>query len=109
MAAKTAAELSKEYRLRKKAKAAALGVKHLSVEVAAGVEPRLVLLMRAHGFAQFEELFQTMALNLLEASPKLAAQMLKRPSASEFQIKPKHARQLREFAETGEPDDGDQE
>jgi HPt (histidine-containing phosphotransfer) domain-containing protein len=106
MAAKTAAELSKEYRQRKKAKAAALGVKHLSVEVAAGVEQRLIELMQAHGFEQFEELFQTLALNVLDAPPDLVAQMLKRPSASEFQIKPKHARQLREFAETGEPDDG---
>lgn len=106
MAAKTAAELSKEYRQRKKAKAAALGVKHLSVEVAAGVEHRLGALMQVHGFEQFEELFQTMALNVLDATPELAAKMLKRPSASEFQIKPKHARQLREFAQTGEPDDG---
>ncbi|MGI4841070.1 MAG: hypothetical protein ACRYF9_26065 [Janthinobacterium lividum] len=105
MAAKTAAALSKEYRQRKKAKAVALGVKHLSVEVAAGVEPRLIELMQAHGFEQFEELFQTLALNVLEAPPDLAVQMLKRPSASGFQIKPKHARQLREFAKTGEPDD----
>jgi hypothetical protein len=109
MAAKTAAQNSKEYRARRKAKAAALGVKLLAVEVSAGVEQRLGIVMKAQGFEQFEELFQTLALNLIDAPPDLAARMLKRPSASEFQIKPKHARQLREFAETGEPDDGDQE
>lgn len=109
MAAKTAAVLSKEYRDRKKAKAAALGVKRLSVEVAAGIEPRLAEVMQTHGFEQFEELFQTLALNLLDAEPDLAAKMLKRPSASVFKIKPKHARQLREFAKTGEPADAAEE
>lgn len=107
MAAKTAAQNAKEYRARKKAKAAALGVKYLPVEVSTGVEQRLAGVMKAQGFEQFEELFQTLAMNLLDAPPDLAAKMLKRPNASEFQIKPKHAHQLREFAETGEPDDGD--
>lgn len=106
MAAKTDAQYAKEYRERQKIKAKALGVKRLSVEVAAGVEPRLIELMQAHGFEQFEELFQTLALNAIDAPADLAAQMLKRPNASEFQIKQKHARQLREFAKTGEPDDG---
>jgi chemotaxis methyl-accepting protein methylase len=106
MAAKTDAQYAKEYRERQKIKAKALGVKRLSVELAEGVERRLADLMEAHGFEQFEELFQTLALNVLDAEPELAAKMLKRPNASEFQIKPKHARQLREFAKTGEPNDG---
>lgn len=109
MAAKTAAQNAKEYRARKKAKATALGVKCLPVEVSTGVEQRLAGLMKAQGFEQFEELFQTLALNLLAAAPEVSEFMLRRPIASEFKIKPKHARQLREFAETGEPDDGDQE
>lgn len=100
-----AAVHSKDYRDRQKQKAAALGVKHLSVEVAVGVEQRLQRVMSDHGFEQFEELFQTLALNLAEAPADLADQMLKRPSASEFKIKPKHARQLRSFAKHGEGDD----
>lgn len=99
--AKSPAQASKEYRERQKAKAEALGVKQISIEVAVGVEARLAQLMTEHGFEQFEELFQTLALNLLSAPPALAASMLKRPDASSFQIKPKHARQLREFAESG--------
>lgn len=109
MAAKTDAQYAKEYRERQKLKAKALGVKRLSVELAEGVERRLADLMEIHGFEQFEELFQTLALNVLDAKPDIAAKMLKRPNASEFLIKPKHTRQLREFAKTGEPDDGDEE
>lgn len=106
MAAKTDAQYAKEYRERQKLKAKALGVKRLSVELAEGVERRLADLMEVHGFELFEELFQTLALNVLDATPDLSAQMLKRPNASEFQITLKQSRQLREFAETGEPDDG---
>jgi len=102
--AKSAAQSSKEYREREKLKSQALGVKQISIEVAAGVEARLAQLMVDHGFEQFEELFQTLALNLSTAPPDLAASMLKRPDASSFQIKPKHARQLREFAESGDID-----
>jgi len=101
----SAARHSKAYRERKKQKSVDLGVKHLSVEVAVGVEQRLQRVMADHGFKQFEELFQTLALNLAEAPADLADKMLKRPSASEFKIKPKHARQLRSFAKHGEGDD----
>lgn len=97
----SAARHSKAYRERKKQKAAALGVKRLSVEVAVGVEQRLQQVMAEHGFEQFVELFQTLALNVAEAPVELAAEMLKRPSASGFKIKPKHTRQLREFVESG--------
>lgn len=99
--AKSPKQASKEYRERLKAKAEALGVKQIGIEVAAGVEARLAQLMADHGFEQFEELFQTLALNLSTAPADLLASMLKRPDASSFQIKPKHARQLREFAESG--------
>jgi hypothetical protein len=109
MAAKTAAQNAKEYRARKKAKAAALGVKCLPVEVSAGVEQRLAGLMKAQGFEQFEELFQTMALNLLDAPPEVSEFMLRRPSASGFKVTPKQARQLREVAKTGELEDSKHE
>ncbi|MBC2676884.1 hypothetical protein [Pseudomonas baltica] len=99
--AKSAAQASKEYRERQKMKSEALGVKQISIDVATGVEARLAQLMVDHGFEQFEELFQTLALNLSTASADLVESMLKRPDASSFQIKPKHARQLREFAESG--------
>lgn len=99
--AKSAAQASKEYRERQKKKSEALGVKQISIDVAAGVEARLAQLMVDHRFEQFEELFQTLALNLSTASADLVESMLKRPDASSFQIKPKHARQLSEFAESG--------
>lgn len=99
--AKSPKQASKEYRERQKAKAEALDVKEISIELAIGVEKRLAQLMVDHGFEQFEELFQTMALNLLAAPQDLADSMLKRPDASSFQIKPKHTRQLREFVEAG--------
>jgi chemotaxis methyl-accepting protein methylase len=99
--AKSAKQAAKEYRARQKAKAEALGVKQISIEVAAGVESRLAELMEKHKFEQFEELFQTLALNLLAAPHDVVASMLKRPDASSFQIKPKHTRQLREFVEAG--------
>ncbi len=103
-----AAVHSKDYRARKKQKAVALGVKHLTIEVATGVEQRLRQVMIQHGFKQLDELFQTLALNLADAPAGQAAKMLKRPSASVFQISPKQARQLREFAERGEPDAEDE-
>jgi chemotaxis methyl-accepting protein methylase len=99
--AKSAAQASKEYRERQKMKYEALGVKQISIDVAAGVEARLAQLMVDHGFEQFEELFQTLTLNLSTAPDDLVASMLKRPDASSFQVKTKHARQLREFAESG--------
>lgn len=99
--AKSPKQASKDYRERQKMKSEALGVKEIGIEVAAGVEARLAQLMGDHGFEQFEELFQTLALNLSTAPADLVASMLKRPDASSFQIKPKHARQLREFAESG--------
>lgn len=99
--AKSAAQAAKEYRARQKAKAEALGMKQISIDVAEGVESRLADLMEKHRFEQFEELFQTLALNLLAAPPDVVATMLKRPDASSFQIKPKHTRQLREFVEAG--------
>lgn len=76
-------------------------MKRIGIDVAAGVELRLAGMMEAHGFEQFEELFQTLALNLFAAPRDVAASMLKRPDASSFQIKPKHTRQLREFVEAG--------
>jgi hypothetical protein len=99
--AKSPKQASKDYRARQKAKAEALGVTRIGIDVAAGIEPRLVELMERHGFEQFEELFQTLALNLLVAPHDEVASMLKRPDASSFQIKPKHTRQLREFVEAG--------
>lgn len=99
--AKSPAQAARDYRARQKEKAAALGVKRIGIDVAAGVEARLAEFMAAHGFEQFEELFQTLALNLLAAPPDLATSMLRRPDASSFQIKPKHTRQLREFVEAG--------
>lgn len=102
--AKSSAQAAKEYRARQKAKAEALGMRRISIDVAEGVESRLAELMEKHKFEQFEELFQTLALNLLAASPDLADFMLKRPDASSFQIKPKHTRQLREFVEAGGTD-----
>lgn len=104
--AKSAAQASKDYRERQKMKYKALGVKQITIDLAAGVEARLAQLMENHGFEQFEELFQTFALNLSTAPVDLVASMLKRPDASSFQIKPKHARQLREFAESGGTDAG---
>jgi hypothetical protein len=94
-----AARYSKASRARKAAKAAALGVKEIKIEVAQGVERRLVNIVADHGFNGMVELFQTMALNLAEAAPEVLEQMLKRPSASVFKVTPKQARQLREFAE----------
>lgn len=99
--AKSPAQAARDYRARQKAKAEALGLKRIGIDVAAGVEARLAEVMAAHKFEQFEELFQTLALNLLAAPPDLAASMLRRPDASSFQIKPKHTRQLREFVGAG--------
>lgn len=99
--AKSAAQASKDYRERQKMKSEALGMKQISIDVTAGVEARLAQLMEDHGFKQFEELFQTLALNLSTAPADLIASMLKRPYASSFQIKPKHTRELREFVEAG--------
>lgn len=99
--AKSPKQASKDYRERQKAKAEALGVKRISIDVAEGVESRLAELMEKHRFEQFEELFQTLALNLLAAPHDVVVSMLKRPDASSFQIKSKHTRQLREFVEAG--------
>jgi hypothetical protein len=102
--AKSPKQASKDYRERQKANAEALGIRRISIDVAEGIESRLAELMEKRGFEQFEELFQTLALNLLAAPPDLADSMLKRPDASSFQIKPKHTRQLREFVEAGGTD-----
>lgn len=99
--AKSPKQASTDYRKRQKAKVEALGIKRISIDVAEGVESRLAELMQKHRFEQFEELFQTLALNLLAAPHDVVASMLKRPDASSFQIKPKHTRQLREFVEAG--------
>ena len=104
-----AAKHSRDYRKNKKAKAERLGIETLSVEVPIGIKKRLKVAMAEHGISQIQELYQTLALNFADASPDLAKQMLKRPSASVFTMKPKHARQLREFAEKGEPEDGTEE
>jgi hypothetical protein len=94
------ARYSKTYREKRDAKAAALGVKRIKIEVALGVEQRLVSIIADHKFNGMVELFQTMALNLADAAPEVLEQMLKRPSASVFKVTPRQARQLREFADS---------
>jgi hypothetical protein len=101
------AKYSRAYRQRKAAKAAALGVKEIKIEVALGVERRLVSIIADHKFNGMVELFQTMALNLAEAAPEVLEQMLKRPSASVFKVTPKQARRLKEFSKKS-PIDADE-
>lgn len=98
------ARWSKTYREKRNAKDAALGVKQIRIEVAQGVERRLVSIIADHKFNGLVELFQTIALNLAEAAPEVLEQMLKRPSASVFKVTPKQARQLREFAQKSAAD-----
>lgn len=97
---------SKAYREKKKAKAQALGTNKSRSRPRPSVEQRLLTIMARRCFSGLVELFQAMALNVLDAAPDLAAQMLKHPIASELQIKPKYARQLRELAKIREPDGG---
>ena len=101
-----AAKHSAAYRARKNAEKDKLGIEKLSVAVPIGINKKLRQLMKAHGFDNRQELYQTMVLYLVDA-PHDEAKRILTPAPSGFVITEKLARQLIEagMAETQVEDD----
>ncbi len=108
MAKKTPADYARKAREKKKGIKAALGIETIEVDVAIGVQEGIERVKQEHGFELTKELFATAAVNMISATPDQLAWILRRPDASAFEIKPKHARALREFAMKGPPADEDE-
>lgn len=94
MAKNSAAKHSSDYRQRVVEKNAALGIEKLTVEVSQGMTQGLECLMREHGFAQRQEVYQNLLRHVLSLDYDEAAKLL-HPITSAFDISPKLARQFR--------------
>jgi hypothetical protein len=103
-----AAKHSAAYRARKKAEKNKLGIEKLSVDVPLGINKKLRQLMKTHGFDNRQELYQTMVLYLVDASPDEAKRILT-PAPSGFVVTEKLARQLRELGMAEDDPDADEE
>jgi hypothetical protein len=103
-----AAKHSAAYRARKNAEKDKLGIEKLSVDVPLGINKKLRQLMKTHGFDNRQELYQTMVLYLVDASPDEAKRILA-PAPSGFVVTEKLARQLRELGMAEDAPDADEE
>lgn len=90
-----AAKHSKDYRDRKNAEAARLGIETVKMDVPRGTKTGLLDAQAAHGYTQLQEMLQDLQLSFLAADPEEQARRLKRPDAPVFEISPKLARQFK--------------
>ncbi|OQR30290.1 hypothetical protein BWR59_17185 [Pseudomonas sp. Bc-h] len=101
-----AAKHSADYRARQKAEKQKLGVEILKVAVPVGINRHLQKLMKAHGFKNKQELYQTVVLSLVGAEPDEAKRMLTLPPSG-FVVTEKLARQLKELGMADPDPDAD--
>jgi len=91
-----AARHSADYREREKKKAEKLGIEDVTITMPAGIKKALAAEIKRHGYKQFQELWQDLALSWIAQEPKERARRLERPDAPAFYISPKLARQFEE-------------
>ncbi|WP_282372945.1 hypothetical protein, partial [Pseudomonas sp. PS02290] len=90
-----AAKHSADYRRRQKEEKEKLGIQTLEVDVPVGTRSGMTLAMKDHGYKQIQELWQDLALSFLAAPREEQARRLRKPSASDFVVTPRLARQLK--------------
>ncbi len=104
-----AAKHSADYRRRQKEEKEKLGIESLEVDVPVGTRSGMTLAMKDHGYKQIQELWQDLALSFLAAPREEQARRLRRPSASDFVVTPRLARQLRAAGKAQVDPDADEE
>jgi hypothetical protein len=90
-----AAKHSADYRRRQKEEKEKLGIETLEVDVPVGTRSGMTLAMKDHGYKQMQELWQDLALSFLAAPREEQERRLRKPSASDFVVTPRLARQLK--------------
>lgn len=91
-----AAKHSADYRKRKKAEAASLGIEKLFFNMPAGAKQAIAGEMKRLGYSQEQELWQDLVLSWIAQKPEERARRLEKPHAPAFYISPKLARQFEE-------------
>ena len=89
-----AAKHSADYRKRKKAEAASLGIEKLFFNMPAGAKPAIAGEMKRLGYSQEQELWQDLVLSWIAQEPEERARRLEKPDAPAFYISPKLARKF---------------
>lgn len=89
-----AAKHSADYRKRKKAEAANLGIEKLFFNMPAGAKLAIADEMKRLGYSQEQELWQDLVLSWIAEDPEERARRLEKPDAPAFYISPKLARQF---------------
>jgi hypothetical protein len=104
-----AAKHSADYRRRQKEEKEKLGIETLEVDVPVGTRSGMTLAMKDHGYKQIQELWQDLALSFLAAPLEEQARRLRKPSASDFVVTPRLARQLKAAGMAQVDPDADEE
>jgi hypothetical protein len=104
-----AAKHSADYRRRQKEEKEKLGIETLEVDVPVGTRSGMTLAMKDHGYKQMQELWQDLALSFLAAPREEQARRLCKPSASDFVVTPRLARQLKAAGMAQVDPDADEE
>ncbi|MBA1192817.1 hypothetical protein G7007_08085 [Pseudomonas entomophila] len=89
-----AAKHSADYRKRKKAEAASLGIEKLYFNMPAGAKPAIAGELKRLGYTQEQELWQDLVLSWIAQDPEERARRLEKPDAPAFYISSKLARQF---------------
>lgn len=89
-----AAKHSADYRQRKKAEAASLGIEKLFFNMPAGAKQAISAELKRFGYTQEQELWQDMVLSWIAQDPEERARRLEKPDAPAFYISLKLSRQF---------------